>query len=90
MRSSGQNKFDSEFPLYIFGFPLYLQKVMATKIKGLKILFDSAFICIYTATHKLANRFEQFLVFCETLLFTAVNGLTAVNRCLTLESAMRC
>ena len=33
----GQNKFDSDFPLYIFGFPLCLLKGMATEIKGLKI-----------------------------------------------------
>ena len=70
MRSSGQNKFDSDFPLYIFGFPFCLQKGMATEIEVLKIhnSFDSAFICIYTATRKITNRLEQFLFFCDTPL----------------------
>ena len=31
------------------------------------ILFDSAFICIHTATCKISNRFEEFLFLCDTL-----------------------
>ena len=43
MRSSGQNKYNSDFPLYIFGFHLCLQKVIATEIDNLKVI-----LCIQT------------------------------------------